>query len=345
MSDSGKTSDNITQVPQQISSFMRLPRELRDKIYGFAAIKPDGHIGQIDEDGVACGLGAVHLHKDLPSDPSDHFHFPSGCRHPIHEKKQIFQDFCDYRCVNFALTCRVVYTELSTVFFKGNGFELRDAYDLKQFLLLVGPFRSSLIQRIRLFHHIKLKVEDFQDVFDPAWVDSLTFYHMLEQEYLDDDEPGSDLVRVLKYIKTCDNIKNFELVYRFEVPGEYFSVAKEGTTGYILNYAHCWFGESMKWEVHTENVLKKLRQDKGDDKGDDKEADKNADEEIYVELADFKANNLTKELATVQFDEGELDQYSFALMSACIAHAENCIEWAGDVENRVMDFFCPREEQ
>lgn len=320
--------DPAAQTPNNKFRFMSLPCELRTKIQRFATIKPDGYIGQADDDGVNCALGAkLSLNKAfISADPFDHFHFPAGCRHPLHEKKQIFRDFREYRCVNLLLTCRQMYEEVTCLFFKENGFELRDAYDMIQFFLLIGPYRVNLIQKLRLYYNINLTVEDFQALFEHRHI-SKTFYQKLELEYLDNDEPSSDIVRVLNHLKSCKNVKDFDLVYRLQVPGHYFSFAKAAYLGYDLGFAGQWSGQSMQWNVHTEYVLEKLRQDNGE----------HTSNIIDVGQAVFTANDLAYDVAVFLGREEDFKICASILGLACIAHAENCIENTAVGQNRIMD--------
>ena len=51
-------SDDIAKISDQIFPFMKLPYELRHQIYRFAAIKPDGYIGEVDDCGMERAVGA-----------------------------------------------------------------------------------------------------------------------------------------------------------------------------------------------------------------------------------------------------------------------------------------------
>jgi hypothetical protein len=324
--------------------FMTLPYELRKKIYRFAAIKPDGYIGQANTDGVECAIGAqapeLMTAYSLAGLDND-LHFPSNCRHPSHEKEQLFQDFRLYRCVNLALTCREFYAETTAVFFKENGFELCDANDMMQFLFLIGSYRANLIRKLRLLYDINLNVDYFENILQKRRVSGKIFYQNLELQYLTDDVPNSTFVNVLKLIKTFQSLKGFELVYRLKVPGNIFDPIKDGNVGYISNYNRLWFGESFQVDVHTENVLEKLRQDNG----------KLTHNVVDVLLASVTANDLAEHVNTIVAGKNFLRFLSGILVGACVAHAESCIEYAGvdtyidyvgGEQKRIMG--CPSQE-
>lgn len=340
MSDFIKMSNTVIKIPDNIFPFMNLPCELRQKIYRLIALKSDGYIGQADRGGVKCAMGTAqaNFRAAISANFSDDLHAPFGCLHPIHEKQQILKDFRDYRCINVALACRQMYNEITEVFFEGNGFELRDAYDLMQFVLLIGTPCMSLIRKLRLYHYIDLQTEDLQAIFEDPGVGDRTFCDLLATNYLDDDQPGSAIVQVLKYLKSCNNLKDFELAYRLEVPGDYFSIiratsdyynAAEGTNAnYLPNYKHNWLGETMQWSFHTKNVLEKLRQDNGE----------RTNEIFNVEATCFSTNELAEEIATALGRRKMFfGYYAQAMSAACLNHAETCIESTAHGQNRIME--------
>ena len=313
---------------------MDLPRELRKRICWFAAVKPNGYIGQADDNGVNCALGAqaTGIPAVLAAERPDGFHFPSGCRHPSHEKSQMSQDFRDYRCLNIALTCRKMSEDVDEAFFMGNGFELRDAQHMLQFLRLIGDERASLIRKFSVFYNINLMAQEVQDMFD--FSDYKGFYYLLEQDYLDDDGPTSDIVRVMQYVKTKNNIQKFDLVYRLEIPIDYFMVSKEPNFAEILSSFGFWKGESKQWQLYTKNILEKLRQDNG----------VGTNRIINVEEGSFWSSDIAEKIAVILGVPGILQPYYRTMALACFNHAETCIENSDTSGNRITTTWVPRGE-
>jgi hypothetical protein len=341
MSDIIQMSNALARIPDQVFPFMSLPFELRQNVYRHAAVKRNSYIGQADKHGVRCAIGRAQssyfhsAHADfqtsIANNLSEEIHEPVGCLHPIHEIKQIHQDFLDYRCVNLALSCSQVHKELTEVFFKDNGFELRNGRDLMEFFLLIGNPCMNLISTLRLYHNINLSNDDFQATFGQL-IDRKTLKSILEIDYLVDDTPASPIVQVLKFLQSCKTIKNFDLTYRLEVPGEFFNDVEAAGTSEVLDYAlafaHDWLGKSMQWDIHTKSVLEKLRQDNG----------VRSTELIKVEKSAFTPNLLACEIAVV-LDEKELflEEYAGAMAKACLNHAETCVESAGFGRNRIEE--------
>jgi hypothetical protein len=341
--DNVQMSNVVARIPNQAFPFMRLPVELRQNVYRYLVIKPDSYIGQFDKHGVSCAIGQAqaniynaHAFANFSTAIAmatsfEEVHEPVGCLHPTHELKQIHQDFHDYRCINFALTCRQVNEEIREVFFKENGFALQAGQDLMQWFLLIGNRSMNLITKLRLFHYIDMSKEDFQVIFGDLPC-SATFHSLVENNYLQDDAAGSAIVQVLSFIQRCKNIKDFELVYRLEIPGHFFADEEAAETSIVLDellfYAHHWVDKNMQWDVRTKNVLEKLRQADG----------VRALEVIRVEGAAFERNLLADEVAMIVNERDLFSEYAGALGRVCINHAESCIESAGARgRNRIME--------
>jgi hypothetical protein len=321
-------SDDIAQIPDKGSPLMNLPYELRRKIWGFAAIKPDGYIGQADDNGVTCGVGVEVARSGEISLNDEYHHFPHGCRHPAHEWTTILQDYRDYRCSNLALICRQTNVEVSEVFFRKNGFEFRDAHNLICFFSMIGLHNNQLVQKVRLHHNITINKDNFPTIFGATGIGCKTLYLIFEQEYLGQDESTSALVSVLKSLKSWDKIKDFQLVYRLNIPGSCFNVARSADTGILLDIEHYWRGENMQWEIRTKNVLEKLRQGKNG----------STTSPIAVELDFFTANALADAVATTFGRRHRyFVLYADVLIDACLAHAEDCIEETAAGQDRIMD--------
>lgn len=266
MSDIVKMASEMFQIPVKTSAASRLPEEMLWSIVCAAAIKPDGYIGQAREGGVECTLAAGTTNYDtfqLPYTAAhNHSHFPKGCRHPDHEKTQLLHDFRQYRSINLALTCKKIYGYVALVFFGENGFELRDASDVLPFFDMVGR-HSELVEKIRFYHELQFHEHHFHQLFGPDGIHQKRVYRIFEEYYLDDNEPVTNFVNALTYLKTCNNIKDFELVYRLDFPAQYFHVDRIDHVGFAPDGSY-WFGEDMHWVVHVKGVLEKLRQDNGE---------------------------------------------------------------------------------
>lgn len=327
--------NEISPVLCDKSPLMSLPRELLKKICEFLTAKPNGYIGRADDCGVECALGAEAVERALEAQANgawallanggpDGFHFPSDCRHPSHEKNQMAQDFRDYRNLNLARTCRQMSEDVEEAFFQENGFELGDAQHMLQFLRLIGDKHASLIRKFTVFYNINLKVEDVQNMF--TFRHARVFYYLLEQDYLDDDGPTSDIVHVMKYIKTMNNIQNFNLVYRLEIPQDYFMVSKAPNFANILHSFGFWQGESKQWESCMKNVLEKLRQDSG----------VGINGTIDIQESSFWSSDVAEKMAVILGVPGVLQPFYRAMALACINHAETCIEWSDTTGRRIM---------
>ena len=73
----------------------------------------------------------------------------------------------------------------------------------------------------------------------------------------------------------------------------------------------------MQWDLHTKNVLKKLRQDEK----------MRQDDPIAVEVEEFKTNDLTNKVAAASGRQQLFfDVYADAMTEACLSHAEELIE-------------------
>lgn len=315
-------ADSAPFVPAGVFPFPSLPFELRDKIYRYAAIKCDGYIGEADPNGVECGLDneANSTTWDCPLasklDFAVSFHFPSGCRHPIHEKEQLGKDFRDYRCANLALTCSWIYEEVTNIFFKENGFELRDVHSMFMFFATIGMHRVQQIPRLRLYRNIELDIDLYETMFERNGVDTRALYQTLEQEHLNDDEPGSLLVRMMAFLKACFNFQKFDLVYRFEVPGGCFDVVRAGLVS--------WSGETFKWDMQIDNFFEKLRQDVGE-----------GTDQIFHIDSDIKTDSFAKAVAQATDLRDLHGLIAHIVRRACVAHAENCIENSSVGGNRI----------
>ncbi len=313
-------SDTPVTTHGQIFPFMRLPYELRHKIYRFAAVRPDGYIGQADKRGRECIIGKLQatFQALIPHTVFDKIHAPTNCIHPDHEKKQLAKDFRIYGCLNLAGVCRQMHEELTTVFFESNGFELRDASAFIAFVVEIQPVRTNLIRDIRIYHTITLNMEDIEAIFGQfGGVSWETFYCLLEDNYLDQETSCSALLHVLKALRSFNNLQHFDLAYRLEVPAKYFHIWNPMNANYIIKHADSWRGQPMQWDLHTKNVLQKLRQDRK----------ARQEQPIAVEVEQLETNDLTNEVATASgCEQLFFDVYADAMVDACLSHAEECIE-------------------
>jgi hypothetical protein len=189
----------------------------------------------------------------------------------------------------------------------------------------------NLVSKLRLFHYLDLSKIDFQVVFgdlpSPA-----AFLGLIENNYLHDDEADSAIVQVLKFLRSCMNVRDFELVYRLEIPGDFFSDEEGAETSNVLDdllfYAQDWVDKPMQWDIHCKNVIEKLRQDVG----------VRAEEVMRVETTAFKTNLLADEVALIVNEHDLFLEYAVALGQGCINHVETCIEFAGAGGNsRIME--------
>ncbi|ERF75544.1 hypothetical protein EPUS_08449 [Endocarpon pusillum Z07020] len=334
MSDSitipGGLTAPIATLPEKFFPFLSLPYELRNRIYHFVAVRPDGYIGQADNQGGECTIGRIQarLQAHLPKTVFDKIHVPINCLHPDHEKMQLAKDFRNYGCLNITHVCRQMHKEFTPVFFERNGFELRDASAFIAFVVKMQAVHTSLIRKLRIYHTITLNTDDIQAIFGQlGGISGDTFYCLLEDNYLNDATSCSALLHVLRaLIESCNSLQQFDLVYRLEVPAEHFHVLNALNTPYITQHAQSWRGEPMRWDLHTKNVLQKLRQDEK----------MRQDDPIAVEVEEFKTNDFTNQVATASGRRQLFfDVYADAMTEACLSHAEELIEDV--VQNRTKE--------
>ena len=320
---------NGAAVAGQFFPFMSLPKELRRKILGFVAVKQDGYIGEPSEGGVDCALSFQRSGINMPASAAQPvtFHFPTGCLSPVHMKQQISQDFRKHRCLNIASTCQQMFAEVTEAFYKDNGFEFRDPVTMFQFLCSLGPDRTGLIKKFRLGYDIDLTLDDLGYLFQRFGVDYKGFYQLLEEDYLD-DAPGSNLVRAFNYVKACKNIRKFELVYRLNMPGDFFRVAgAPDARCLLLAYAGYRLGECQLMELRTGDVLEKLRQDDGE----------RTNQIFNVSVGKFSTTGMMEDIARMMGRRAEdFSVYLDRVVTACLAHSENCIENTAVGGNRLM---------
>ncbi|KAF7503695.1 hypothetical protein GJ744_003373 [Endocarpon pusillum] len=320
MSGNNGLTAPIATLPEKIFPFLLLPYELRNKIYHFVAVRPDGYIGQADNRDRECNIGEnqARFQAHVPKTVFDKIHVPTNCLHPDHEKKQLAKDFRNYGCLNITRVCSQMHEEFTPIFFERNGFELRNASAFIEFVVQMQAARTNLIRKLRICHTITLNKDDIQEIFGQlAGVSGDTFYCLLEDNYLEDETSCSALLHVLRGLKSFNSLQEFDLVYRLEVPAEHFHISNAINAGYITQHAQNWRGEPMQWDLHTKNILQKLRQD------DEK---MRQDDPIAVEVEEFKTNDFTNQAATASGRRQLFDDYADAMTEACLSHAEELID-------------------
>jgi hypothetical protein len=244
-----------------IGNLAKVPREIRNRIYFFVGVKPESYIGEADVKGVKCIQGLYNAGKAAFGAAVEDSHFSSDCRDPVHEDTQIIMDFGKYRYLNFALTCRTIYQEFTEEFYFQNGFEFHHAHALNYFLESVPFGYRECLRKIRFVYRTTFRTEWSANNFQQnALISAQSFKENLWTDHLD-WQSQQDIKYCVTLLRSSFDVKDFELIYRFDIPGVVFNTAVSNHPAkfaHALDYKHVWHGEPVRFNVCMKPLDKTL---------------------------------------------------------------------------------------